>query len=260
MGLTIPLLQDISLGYLTGADLCQWCAPQLLIKQYTVDANCLARGSSTAYAEAAAALRTRYSTSVELAKIMFTQAQATAQLTADAVSAMTIVLPGSNYISEPTVVFTGGGGTGAAATAILLNGVVTGFTITAGGTGYTEAPTVAITGGMGTDAREQLLVKIVSLMAVRNSLGSFENIGEKMFRDFEWADRELKAIRRGENNLLLPSTLLYTSAQLKELYPLNTNSFNCVPGADGTPSGNQPIQTSPGSIARMVGQNFGTLG
>lgn len=248
MSVTIPQLQDMTFGYLAGSDLTQWCSPQLLIKQLAVDANSLARGCTTAYAEAAAALRTRYATSIELAKIQFTQAMATAQLTAEAVSGLSISTGGSNYISAPAVVFTGGSGTGAAATAILTNGVVTGFTITAGGAGYTSAPTVAITGGMGSDAREPLLVKIVSLLAVRNSLGNFENLGEKMYHDFEWCDRCLKEIRRGENNLLLPSTALYTSEQLQQLYPPN-----CTPPFE-------PIQTGPGSVARMVRQNWGSLG
>lgn len=257
MSLTIPQLLDTSFGYLTGADLAAWCSPQLLIKQYLIDAKSLARGCNTAYAEAAAALRTRYSTSAELAKIMFTQAKATASITAGAVTGFIILNGGSNYISEPAVVFSGGGGAGAEATPILTNGVVTGFTIIAPGVGYTSSPTVEITGGMGSDMRESLLVKIISILAVRNTLGSFENIGEGMFHHFEKADRTLRDIRNGQENLVLPSTLLYTSEQLQQLYPTipaNPLSGGCDAG------GNQPIQTGPGSIARMVPQSFGTLG
>lgn len=252
IALTIAELQNVSLGYLTGADLTQWCSPQLLLKQISVDAKALYRGSHTAYAEAAAALRTKYSTSAELAKIMFTQATATAQVTAGALMGITLLYGGTNYISAPTVAITGGAGAGATATALVLNGVVTGFTITAPGAGYTSAPAIAVNGGMGSDSREALLVKLVSIMAVRNSLGNFENIGEGLYHHFEWADKKLKEIRLGQDNLVLPSTALYTSEQLAQLNP-PLNPLNC--GQDS-----QPVQTGPGSVARMVKQSWGTLG
>lgn len=51
------------------------------------------------------------------------------------------------YSSAPTVTITGGGGSGAAATAVLTGGVVTGITFSNTGTGYTSAPTIAFTGG-----------------------------------------------------------------------------------------------------------------
>jgi len=61
---------------------------------------------------------------------------------------------GSNYTSAPTVVFSGGGGTGAAATAIInpTTHVVTGVSVTSPGSGYTSPPTVSFTGGGGSGA------------------------------------------------------------------------------------------------------------
>lgn len=59
------------------------------------------------------------------------------------VDSVTVTDGGFGYTSAPTVVFTGGGGTGATATTtVSASGIVTGITITAGGTGYTTAPTV----------------------------------------------------------------------------------------------------------------------
>jgi hypothetical protein len=66
------------------------------------------------------------------------------------VSSVTVTAGGSGYTSDPTVAFSGGGGSGAAATAV--RGTVTGITVTAGGSGYTSNPTVAITGGGGSGA------------------------------------------------------------------------------------------------------------
>ena len=65
----------------------------------------------------------------------------------------TIYFGGTGYSGTVNLVFTGGGGSGAAGTATITDGVVTGFNITAGGTGYSTAPTVTIaapTGNGGT--------------------------------------------------------------------------------------------------------------
>ncbi|AON99541.1 neck protein [Synechococcus phage S-RIM2] len=75
------------------------------------------------------------------------RATATATITGDAVSAITVTDGGEHYKSAlpPTVTITGGGGSGATATTTVSSaGIVTGITITAGGTGYTTAPTVAV--------------------------------------------------------------------------------------------------------------------
>jgi hypothetical protein len=72
------------------------------------------------------------------------------------VNSVGIVSPGA-YSTPPTaVVFSGGGGTGAAATVqVAFNGTawfVTGITMTNGGCGYTGTPVVALTGGTGASA------------------------------------------------------------------------------------------------------------
>ncbi|MFZ4456870.1 MAG: beta strand repeat-containing protein [Bacteroidales bacterium] len=75
-------------------------------------------------------------------------ASVTATISANKVTALTIVSGGSGYLAAPTVAFSGGGGAGAAATLTLTNGVVTGYTITNGGTtNYTSAPTVTLSYG-----------------------------------------------------------------------------------------------------------------
>lgn len=61
---------------------------------------------------------------------------------------------GSGAYAAPTVVFTGGGGTGAAGTAVIsANGAITGVTVTNAGSGYTSPPTITFTpsssGGAG---------------------------------------------------------------------------------------------------------------
>ena len=74
-------------------------------------------------------------------------AKATAAITGDAVSGITITDGGAHYkvATPPSVTISGGGGTGATATATVSStGIVNGITITSGGSGYTTAPTVTI--------------------------------------------------------------------------------------------------------------------
>jgi hypothetical protein len=68
------------------------------------------------------------------------------------IGSVTVTAGGTGYTSVPTVVFTGGGGSGAAGTAVLTAQVVTSVTITNAGTGYTSNPTVSFTGGGGSGA------------------------------------------------------------------------------------------------------------
>jgi hypothetical protein len=74
-------------------------------------------------------------------------AQATANLVGNGVGSVSVSAGGGAYTSAPTVVFSGGGGSGAAGTAVMLGGSVIGVTMTAAGSGYTSAPTVSFTGG-----------------------------------------------------------------------------------------------------------------
>jgi len=60
---------------------------------------------------------------------------------------------GASYTSQPTVVFTGGGGSSTAATATInSDGEVNGVAVTNNGTGFTGKPTISFTGGSGSGA------------------------------------------------------------------------------------------------------------
>lgn len=63
------------------------------------------------------------------------------------VPSVTITAGGSAYQTVPAVLFSGGGGSGAAGTAVVSAGAVVSVTMTAGGSGYTSAPTVVFSGG-----------------------------------------------------------------------------------------------------------------
>ncbi len=65
----------------------------------------------------------------------------------DVVASVTVTSGGAGYTSEPTVAFSGGGGTGATASATVTGGAVTAITVTNPGSGYTSDPTVTLTGG-----------------------------------------------------------------------------------------------------------------
>ena len=74
-------------------------------------------------------------------------AKATATITGDAVTSITITDGGAHYkvATPPSVTISGGGGSGATATATVSStGIVNGITITSPGSGYTSVPTVVI--------------------------------------------------------------------------------------------------------------------
>ena len=58
------------------------------------------------------------------------------------ITGVTVVNGGVNYTTPPTIVFSGGGGSGASATCTVLNGTVQAVTMVINGGGYTSAPTV----------------------------------------------------------------------------------------------------------------------
>jgi hypothetical protein len=66
------------------------------------------------------------------------------QVSNGTVAAATVTTPGAGYSFIPSVVISGGGGSGAVAVAAVLNGTVTGITIINPGSGYTAPPTVNI--------------------------------------------------------------------------------------------------------------------
>lgn len=68
------------------------------------------------------------------------------------VASIAVTNGGAGYTSEPTVIFSGGGGTGTAATVVVTQGVVTSIVLTAAGSGYTSLPAVTLSGGGGTGA------------------------------------------------------------------------------------------------------------
>lgn len=63
-----------------------------------------------------------------------------------------LISGGYGYSDPPTVIITGGGGSGATASAELLDGVVVNIVLNTRGSGYTSVPTVTISGGGGEGA------------------------------------------------------------------------------------------------------------
>lgn len=73
-------------------------------------------------------------------------ATATAHLSGNAVSTVTVTAAGSGYHQSPTVIFYNGDGTGAAATTVSLKAVSA--TVVAGGSGYAVGNTITLTNGV----------------------------------------------------------------------------------------------------------------
>lgn len=78
---------------------------------------------------------------------------------------------GTGYTTAPTVVITGGGGSGAVATATVAAGVVTAVTVVKGGYGYTSAPSISFTGGGGDAAAATATVAAVANPVLSDLVG-----------------------------------------------------------------------------------------
>lgn len=90
---------------------------------------------------------------------------------------LVITDPGSGYDTDPSVVFTGGGGTGMAATAIRNEyGGVQALRLTSLGNGYTSAPIVSFTGGTP-DTTAAAAAEYVSTQAGQLRLAKVTNTG-----------------------------------------------------------------------------------
>jgi hypothetical protein len=67
----------------------------------------------------------------------------------DKVQGIKVTNGGTGYTVAPTVVITGGGGSGATATANISSGTVISIDVNTGGSAYTSAPTISFSGGSG---------------------------------------------------------------------------------------------------------------
>jgi hypothetical protein len=79
-----------------------------------------------------------------------------------ALTGVKVVNGGSDYTSVPTVVVSGGGGTGATATATIAAGKVSAIIVTSVGSGYTTTPTITVSGGGGSGVSTTPIVAIWS--------------------------------------------------------------------------------------------------
>ena len=83
---------------------------------------------------------------------------------------------GGGYVTAPSVVFAnaGTGGSGAVATAQITGGVVTGITITNGGIGYGSAPSVSFVGGGGAGAEAVASINGLTALSVTSGGSGYQ--------------------------------------------------------------------------------------
>jgi hypothetical protein len=103
---------------------------------------------------------------------------------------VTLTNPGAAYVSAPTVVISGGSGTGATASAAVSNGVVTNVVITNPGSGYlaSDLPTVTLVGGQQTGSGASLTAVLSAIPSGMN--GSLTaNWNHAIYGPGTWVDQ-----------------------------------------------------------------------
>lgn len=89
-----------------------------------------------------------------------------------AIGSLALGAAGTNYTDQPSVDFTGGGGTGAVGVANLVPSTVASVALTAGGTGFILAPTVILSGGGGSGASAIATLTPTSVASVNGASGT----------------------------------------------------------------------------------------
>ena len=101
--------------------------------------------------------------------------QIVSDLATNSVKKISVAAGGAGYATAPTVVFTGGGGSGATATATVAAGAVTAVSVTNGGSSYTSTPTISFTGGGGAGATATAAMMTTKIFANGTRIQSDDN-------------------------------------------------------------------------------------
>lgn len=147
MAITIAQLQAMNFGYLSGADLAQWCNQQLLISTYNARPQLFPKAVNQAISEVRSKLFNVYDLTDELSLTDSLTPIATPIIAAGVITGATIIQPGSNIIAAPTAAAVDNTGSGATLTAVVSASTVTGFEILTGGQHFKQAPSVSFVGG-----------------------------------------------------------------------------------------------------------------
>jgi hyaluronate lyase len=119
-----------------------------------------------------------------------------------------VVNGGSDYTSVPTVVVSGGGGTGATATAAIAAGKVSAITVTSLGSGYTTTPTITVSGGGGNGVSAIPIVAIWSDLPPAAQTGVSADVASGNIAD------SFKRLEYMAQAYAIPECALYQNASL----------------------------------------------
>ncbi|MEO5915968.1 MAG: autotransporter-associated beta strand repeat-containing protein [Luteolibacter sp.] len=128
----------------------------------------------------------------------------------DGVAAIGVGVAGTTYTDGTySVVFTGGGGTGAAANVTILAGIVTSAQITSAGSGYTSNPVATLPAGAGAGSGTATLTTAASSVTL-NAASSMGGAGDITLNAFVSGGNALTKV--GNGKLTLNSTNTYSGA------------------------------------------------
>lgn len=147
MAITVAQLEAMNFGYLSGADLTQWCNAQLLISAYNIRPALFTKALAQAISEIRSKLFNLYDLTDELSLSDSIIPLATPVIAGGVITGITIVSAGSNIIEVPTAAVVDNTGSGATLTAVISDSTMTGFEILSSGRHYRNPPSVSFFGG-----------------------------------------------------------------------------------------------------------------
>lgn len=101
------------------------------------------------------------------------RATAVAVVTNGSVARIVVVDGGDGYAAAPSVIISGGGGSGAVAVASLTGGSVSTVTVSSGGAGFTNAPTIVVS---PPPEAATVTVEMVPKLTINGALGSAQRV------------------------------------------------------------------------------------
>ena len=152
---------------------------------------------------------------------------------------------GTNYIS-PSIIISGGGGTGATAVAYVEGGVITDVRVTNTGTGYTSTPTLSLSDAVGTGA---ILVPISEAVFVTNLNRQFQNAMPEFTAFRPSSTKITSSLRTTDLNYLVGQHNIH---ELNFPRNVNKNAVLVSPSIEATSFGEN---NSTQLIARMESDN-----
>jgi hypothetical protein len=164
-----------------------------------------------------------------------------------AVDSLVLTAAGAGYSGDPSVIFSGGGGTGASGSSVLVATTLASVALVAAGSGYTGVPTASLTGGGGGSGASATATMKVAAVAVADGGSGYTSAPAVTFPGGGGSGAAATATIRHQACVPLTAAGGYLYSGSKAGYATSTGSA-VLSACSGTPA----LQLTPSRAAFTV--------